>query len=93
MTAAFLVGFRLLVTFPPEASHRLAWIMDTVWEPRNSDEVKRPDPVKQAPGFGGRATRQDERNHVGRHYSRTGDAVHALEEYTRGAADAQSGRP
>jgi hypothetical protein len=93
-TAALLVvALGSLVRFTPEASHRLAWIMDTVWEPRAPGDVKRPDPVKQAPGFGSRPVRQDERNHVGRHHARTGDPARAMEEYVRGAVAESAGRP
>ncbi len=92
-TAGLVLLARVPVNFPNEASHRLAWIMDTVWEPRQPPEQKRPDPVKQEPGFGARPTRQDERNHVGRHYARYGQPSRALEEYVRGAADGWAGRP
>lgn len=91
--SALVLGAGSLVKATPEASHRLAWIMDTVWEPRAPTDPKRPDPVKQAPGFGSRPVRQDERNHVGRHHARTGDPARAMEEYVRGVLAAHAGRP
>ncbi|MEW5854489.1 MAG: hypothetical protein AB2A00_37280 [Myxococcota bacterium] len=89
--AALVLGMGLLVRATPEATHRLAWIIDTVWEPREGP--KRPDPVKQAPGFSSRPVRQDERNHVGRHHARINEPARALEEYVRGVVAAEAGRP
>ena len=93
VAALLVLGAHALVTPTPEASHRLAWIMDTVWEPRAPGDVKRPDPVKQAPGFAGRAVRQDEHNHVGRHHARRMEVDRALEDYVRGVSAARAGRP
>jgi len=81
-----------IVQHTAASTHRLAWIMDTVWEPRMTTENKRPDPVKQQPGFGSRPVRQDERNHVGRHHARTGDPARALELFVQGVSDGAAGR-
>jgi hypothetical protein len=91
-TVAMIIVLGSLVRHTPEASHRLAWVMDTVWEPRQGQERKRPDPVKLAPSFSQRSATQDEHIHVGLHHARRMELSRALEEYVRGVAAGEAGR-
>lgn len=81
-----------LVQPSPSAVDRVAWIFETVWEPRAPGEPKTADPVKVEPHFSRRPATQTDRLNVGRYYARRGEVARALEEYVRGCVEAAAGR-